>query len=78
MTLVSVAGALVAALVLPMQQVAQVLNVAVANGILHSLDLKGAATSGGILDLLNLVEVRARIASRKLRSRGTGILLLGI
>ena len=46
MTVVSVTGALVAALVLPMLQLAQVLNVAVANGILHSLDLKGAATSG--------------------------------
>ena len=41
MAQVSVAGALVTALVLPMLQLTQVVNVAVANGILHSLDLGG-------------------------------------
>jgi hypothetical protein len=67
MALVSVAGALVAALVLPMLQLAQVLNVAVAYGNLHSLDLEGATTSGGILDLLSHIEIRAHIASRSRR-----------
>ena len=52
MAMLSVAGALVAALVPLMLQLTQVLNVAVANGLLHSLDLEGATTSGVILDLL--------------------------
>jgi hypothetical protein len=72
MALVSVAGALVAALVLPMQELAQVLSVAVAYGILHTLDLEGATTSGGILDLLSQQKLAGLAVNW---SRGTGIFL---
>jgi hypothetical protein len=67
MALVYVSGAVVAALVLPMLELAQVLSVAVAYGILHYLDLEGATTSGGILDLLSHIEIRAHISSRSWR-----------
>ena len=46
MPLVSVAGALVVALVLKMLQLTHILNVVVVHGVLHPLGLEGASPSG--------------------------------
>jgi hypothetical protein len=67
MPLVSVAGALVVALVLKMLQLTHVLNVVVVHGVLHPLGLERATPSGGLLNLLSHVEVGARITGRCLR-----------
>jgi uncharacterized membrane protein len=84
MPLVSVAGALVVALVLQVLQLAHVLYVVVIHGVLHPLGLEGATTAGTrLLDLLRHVEVGASIASRALRGQQGvgrevgGFLLLG-
>ena len=83
MPLVSVPGSLVVALVLQMLQLAHVLYVVVIHGVLHPLGLEGAASGGGLLNLLRHVEVGARIAGWSLRGEQgvgrevRGFLLLG-
>jgi hypothetical protein len=67
MPLVSVAGALVVALVLQMLQLAHILYVVVIHGVLHPLGLEGAAAGTRLLNLLGHVEVGARIAGGGLR-----------